>query len=129
MSLFQQLARRYIMPPATKSGGLRLAFDVEADDLLDTATTAHCIVIVDLDSDCIFEYGPEQIADALAHLARADYLTGHSIQKYDLPLLRRLYDWAPSARTKIIDTLVASRLILPNLSDLDDQVAAMGGGA
>jgi hypothetical protein len=129
MSLFQQLARHFIIPAAPQSGGVRLAFDVEADDLLHTATTAHCIVIVDLDSDQIFEYGPQQIADALAHLARADYLTGHSIQKYDLPLLRRLYGWSPSARSKIIDTLVASRLILPNLSDLDDQVAAMGGGA
>ena len=122
-------ARRFIVPPATKSGGLRLVFDVEADDLLDTATVIHCVVIVDLDSAQIFEYGPGQIADALAHLARARYLTGHKIKNYDLRLLRRLYGWTPSANTEIVDTLVAGRLILPNIGDLDDQAAAMGGGA
>jgi len=126
-SNFQRLARRYIVPPATKSGGLRLCFDVEANGLLDTATAAHCAVIADLDSDQVYEYGPGQIADALAHLARAGYLTGHKIQAYDIPLLQRLYGWAPSANTEIVDTLVAGRLILPNLGDLDDQVAAIGG--
>jgi uncharacterized protein DUF3987/DNA polymerase family A len=128
-SLFQRLARRYIVPPPTKSGGLRLGFDIEANGLIETATAAHCIVIADLDSDQVYEYGPEQIADALAHLARADYLTGHNIQAYDIPLLQRLYGWASSANTEVLDTLVAGRLILPNLGDIDDQVAAMGGGA
>src|SRR5262249_52577234 len=126
-AIFQRLARAYIASPAAKSGGLRLCFDVEANGLLDAATVVHCIVIADLDSDQIHEYGPGQIADAPAHLARADYLTGHNIQNYDLPLLRRLHDWTPPASTEIVDSLVAGRLILPNLSDLDDQVAAMGG--
>ena len=128
-SLFQRLARRYIMPPATKNGGIRLIFDIEANGFLDIATTAHCIVIADLDSDQIHEYGPQQIANALAHLARAHYLTGHNIQAYDIPLLQRLYGWAPSANTEVVDTLVAGRLILPNLGDIDDQVTAMDGGA
>ena len=110
----------------TKIGTLRLVFDPEADGFADVATTAHCIVIADLDSDQIDEYGPDQIAAALEHLARADYLVGHNISGYDLPLLRRLYDWAPAPECTIVDTLVASRLILPNLSDLDDQAAAMG---
>jgi DNA polymerase I len=127
-SLFHRLARRFIVPPATKGdAGLRLGFDIEADGLLDNATKVHCIVIADLDGDQVFEYGPEQIADALAHLARANHLIGHNVQNYDLPLLQRLYGWAPPASTKILDTLVSGRLVLPHLSDLDDQVAAMGG--
>jgi DNA polymerase-1 len=125
--IFQRLARAYIVPPAAKSGGLRLAFDVEADGFLDVATVVHCIVIIDLDSDRIHEYGPQQVADALAHLSRADYLVGHNIQNFDIPLLQRLHSWTPPAGTKIVDTLVAGRLILPNIGDLDDQVAAMGG--
>jgi DNA polymerase I-like protein with 3'-5' exonuclease and polymerase domains len=126
-SLFQHLARKYIALPVAKSDGLRLVFDVEANGLLDAATVAHCVVIADLDSNQIYEYGPEQIAGALAHLARAAYLTGHNIQNYDLPLLRRLYGWEPPAGAKIVDTLAAGRLILPNVGDLDDQVAAMHG--
>jgi DNA polymerase I-like protein with 3'-5' exonuclease and polymerase domains len=126
-SLFLRLAHKYLAASVTKSAGLRLAFDVEANGFLDTATVAHCVVIADLDSDQIHEYGPEQITDALAHLARASYLTGHNIQNYDLPLLRQLYGWEPPASVKIIDTLVAGRLILPNIGDIDDQVGAMGG--
>src|SRR6516162_2119486 len=127
MSKFQYLARPFIIPATDiKRGGLRLAFDIEADGLLDDATRAHCIVIADLHSDQIFEYGPTQIAAALEHLTCADYLAGHNICGYDLPLLHRLFGWAPSPDCAILDTLVASRLILPHLSDLDDQAAAMG---
>jgi DNA polymerase I-like protein with 3'-5' exonuclease and polymerase domains len=125
--LFQQLARKFIVPAAAKSGGLRLVFDVEANGLLGTATAVHCIVAADLDGDRVYGYGPKQIIDGLAHLARADDLTGHNIQNYDLPLLHRLHGWIPPAGTKVVDTLVAGRLILPNISDLDDQVAAMRG--
>jgi len=104
----------------------RLVFDVEADNLLDAATKVHCIVVADLDSDRIDEYGPTQITAALEHLARATYLTGHNIAGYDLPLLQRLYSWTPSPGCVVVDTLVVSRLILPHLEDLDDQAAAMG---
>jgi hypothetical protein len=127
MSKFRYLAGPFIIPATDiKRGGLRLAFDTETDGLLDDATKAHCIVIADLDSDQIFEYGPTQIAAALAHLARADYLAGHNVCGYDLPLLHRLFGWAPSCDCTILDTLVASRLILPHLSDLDDLAAAKG---
>ena len=97
-SLFQHLARRYIVPAAVKGDGLRLAFDVEANGLLDTATAVHCIVVADLNGDRVHEYGPTQIA-GLAHLARANYLTGHNIRNFDLPLLHRPYGWTPSAGT------------------------------
>jgi RecA-family ATPase/DNA polymerase I-like protein with 3'-5' exonuclease and polymerase domains len=128
-SIFRRLAARFIIPGNAKADGLRLAFDIEADGLLDAATTINCIVIADLDSDQVDEYSPDQIPAALDHLARADYLTGHNICGYDLPLLRRLHNWVPMHDCTIVDTLVASRLILPNLSDLDDQAAAMSDPA
>jgi DNA polymerase I len=128
MSKFTYLARPFIVPATTESAGKRrFIFDGEANGLLATATKAHCAVIRDLDSDQVAEYGPEQIDDAaLAHLSRADELIGHNILGYDLPLLKRLYNWAPTAGCKITDTLVASRLILPDIGGLDDQAAAMG---
>jgi DNA polymerase I-like protein with 3'-5' exonuclease and polymerase domains len=126
MSKFARLASRYIIPANTASTGLRLVFDIETNGLLDDASKIHCIVIADLDSDRIDEYGPEQIAAALKHLARANYLVGHNIYNYDLPLLHKLRNWAPKTDCIIVDTLVASRLILPNINDLDDQAAAMG---
>ena len=125
-SKFKRLAARYIVPAGTTSGGLHLAFDAEADALLDRATKAHCIVVENLDSEEIDSYGPDRMTAALEHLLRADYLVGHNICGYDLPLLLRLYNWAPRSDCTVVDTLVASRLILPNLDDLDDQAAAMG---
>ena len=126
MSKFASIARRFIVPPAdSRSGGLRLVFDIEADELLEAATKVHCIVVGDLDGDQVDEYGPEEIKAALAHLARADYLTGHNILAFDLPLLRRLHGWQPKVGCIIIDTLITGRLILPNIADLDDQAAGM----
>jgi DNA polymerase-1 len=126
MSAFERIAARYIVPASTKRGGLRLAFDIEADGLLDNATRLHCIVIADLDRDHVEACGPGQIPAALEHLARANYITGHNICGYDLPLLHKLCNWTPTSGCTILDTLVASRLIVPHVADLDDQAAAMG---
>ena len=128
MSKFTQLAKRHIVPAAAQAhDGLRLLFDIETDGLLlDKVTRVHCAVVVDLDSGQVDEYGPGQIAAALEHLSRASYLTGHNILDYDLRVLQHLHGWAPAAGCKILDTLIASRLILPHLSDLDDKAAATG---
>ena len=125
VSIFRRIARRFIIPAtAAKCDGLRVVFDIEADGLHD-ATRGHCVVVIDLDSDRIDEYGPKQIPTALEHLSHAAYVTGHNICGYDLPTLRRLHNWAPPANCVIVDTMIAARLILPNLDDIDDKVAAM----
>jgi DNA polymerase-1 len=129
VSKFTCLAAPYVIRTDQKIGSVRLVFDIEADNLVDLATKAHCIVIADLDNDHVNCYGPDEIEAALEHLARADYIVGHNISGYDLPLLRRLYDWAPATGCSVMDTLVASRLILPHIDDLDDRAAAMGDPA
>src|SRR5262249_13187632 len=121
--LFAQLARPFIIPAGTLSEGLRLIFDLESDGLLETVTRVHCIVIGEPDSARVYEYGPDRIPDALAHLTRADTLIGHNVQSYDLPVLRKLYGWSPASTCRVVDTLIAGRLILPNLTDLDGEVA------
>jgi DNA polymerase I-like protein with 3'-5' exonuclease and polymerase domains len=126
-SSFVRRARSYIVPAPANTKRKGLVFDLEANGLLDTATKLHCIVIVDLDSDRVYEYGPERIDDGLKHLALADCLIGHNICDYDLPLSRKLRNWTPKAGCTIIDTLVASRLIFPHLRQIDDEVAAKGG--
>jgi hypothetical protein len=125
-NIFRNLARRFIVPATSKPDGLRLVFDAEADNLLDTATKVHCIVVADLDGEQVAEYGPDQIPAALERLAHADVLVGHNLIGYDLPLFERLHGWRPKAGCTIVDTLITSRLILPHIADLDDQAAAMG---
>jgi len=126
-SKFTYLAKPFIARSDVKVGAVRCVFDIETDGLLDQVTKIHQIVITDLDSDRVDAYRFDQIDAALEHLARADYIVAHNGCAYDLPVLHRLCGWAPSPGCTIVDTLIASRLILPNMSDLDDKVAAMGG--
>jgi hypothetical protein len=124
--IFQRIAARYIAPAKTvpRAGAV---FDVESNGLLNTATKIHCITIVPLDSDRPHEYGPNKISAGLEHLDRLEYSAGHNIVNFDLPLLRKLHGWAPKANCRIVDTLIAGRTILPNIRDIDDEVAARGG--
>jgi DNA polymerase I-like protein with 3'-5' exonuclease and polymerase domains len=124
--MFANAAAPYIIPPETDmAGSLRLVFDIEANGLLDTATKVHCIAIANLDQDEVVAYGPDEISAALTHLQRADCLISHNGIGYDLPLLRKLYDWAPPPSCKITDTLATGRLILPDIAALDDKAAFM----
>jgi DNA polymerase I-like protein with 3'-5' exonuclease and polymerase domains len=121
--MFEWLAKPFIIPPADDHlEELCLVVDSESDDLLESVTKIHCIVISAVDSDRVYEYRPGQIDEALEHLSRADMLIGHNIQGFDLPALLKLHDWAPPPECRVIDTLIAGRLILPNLDRLDGEV-------
>ncbi len=96
--------------------------DLESDGLYDNVTVIHCIVVYDIRLQQTFSYGPDRIADALAHLATADVLIGHNILFYDIPVLSKLH---PSVQLngRIIDTLICTRLIWPKeiLYTIDDE--------
>jgi DNA polymerase-1 len=96
-----------------------LIFDCETDGLYDQATKVHCIVVYDITRGQTASYGPDRIADAIAHLATADVLIGHNVIFYDLPVLQKLHSFDCKAR--IIDTLICTRLIWPKerLDELD----------
>jgi hypothetical protein len=121
--LFAQLAKPFIMPASAGTGTDGLIVDIEGNGLLGTISQVHCIVIAELASGRIYEHGPGQIAEALEHMAGAATLIGHNIQGFDLPALRKLHGWAPQPGCQTVDTLVAARLILPNLGSLDGEVA------
>ena len=98
-----------------------LIFDLESDGLYDNVTTIFCIVIHDVGLQQTFSYGPNHIADALAHLATADVLIGHNILFYDIPVLQKLHQ--TNFKGRILDTLICTRLIWPKevLYNLDDE--------
>jgi DNA polymerase I-like protein with 3'-5' exonuclease and polymerase domains len=127
MTLFTDLAKPFVVPAPAQKEGPRYLFDTESDGLVGSATKLHCIVIADLDSGERHVFGPQQILEGLEQLGRARYLAGHNILAHDLPLLDRLHGWKPAAGCAVMDTLVASRLVLPHVADLDDQVQAMTG--
>jgi hypothetical protein len=108
------------MKPASASETF-LIFDLETDGLYDQVTQVFCVVIHDINKQQTFTYGPDRIDAAIAHLATADFLIGHNIIFYDIPVLQKLHPF--DTKSCIIDTLVCSRLIWPKevLESLDNE--------
>ena len=95
-----------------------MVFDIEADGLLDEATQIHCISISE-DGGEPHCYYPDKVEDAIHRLKSASKLIGHNIIGYDLPLLKKLYGFVPSAHSEIRDTLVIAQMVLPDMYTKD----------
>ena len=112
-------------------------FDLETNGLLHDATRIHCAALhwreIDVTESfndekygdgtyCIKEEAPcgasYSITTFLGWLETADYLVGHNIIGFDIPIIKRLYPWFNPSGI-IVDTLLLSRLYHPNLLDID----------
>lgn len=96
-----------------------VVFDIETDNLLEEVTKVHCLVAKDTTTKEVFRFSDMQ--EALAYLRKIDSegvtLSGHNILGFDLPVLKKLYDFEYNG--EVFDTLVASRTIWSNLKELD----------
>jgi len=102
----------------------RYVFDIETNGI-DFSLGTHaeqveicwCVVVQDVD-DPDRHYNWNQLAPAgelnavLKRLEEADELIGHNIIQFDIPALRKLFNFRP--RGKITDTLVLSRTLYPD---------------
>ena len=86
-----------------------LIFDIEADGL--TPSKIWCIVAKDLDSNTVYEYGPDKLEEGIELLRNAETLVGHNIIGYDIPVIEKLHK--VKLTSNVIDTLVLSRLFQP----------------
>lgn len=98
---------------------MKLIFDIEADNLLDDVTQVWCIVTRDVDTNEVYAFDPTCIEDGLIHLASAEMLIGHNIIEYDLAVLKKLYGFEVEDGQQILDTLVYSRTIWPDIKEVD----------
>jgi DNA polymerase I-like protein with 3'-5' exonuclease and polymerase domains len=98
---------------------MRLLFDLESNGFLAQATKVHCVVTIDLDTGDEQTYGPDAITEAVSRLQAADEVAGHNIQRFDLPVLRKLHNYQPKAGQKTSDTLIISSVVYPNLKASD----------
>ena len=94
-----------------------LIFDIEADNLLPNVTKVHCMVIKNLETDKVMRFDPNNLVMGLGILQGAEAIGGHNIMAYDLPVLKKLYNFDYTG--EVFDTLVASRLIWCNLKEKD----------
>lgn len=106
-------------------------FDIETNavdfnDLHGSLKTIHCIVIGDTDTGVTVRYndrelGAMTVENAVQYLQQCsddgEYLVGHNIQGFDIPAIQVMY---PEFSPKLIhDTTIMSKLMYPNLRDLD----------
>jgi len=96
---------------------MKYIFDIETDGLFDVCTKIHCLVLKDVDNNKILFLS---VDEALDKLSKADVIIGHNIIKFDIPVIKKLY---PNFKTeaKIFDTLVATRLLFPDVKEKDFQ--------
>ena len=103
-----------------------IIFDLEANGLLNNATRIHYIVLNYVEDNQTDSYNDESpgkgmsspVVRAVQHIEMADYIIGHNILGYDLPLIKSIYHWFNPVGV-IIDTLLLSRLYHPNLLSID----------
>ena len=90
---------------------MRLLFDIEADGLY--PTRFWCMSVIDIDKEQVYEFGPDEIDQAIDLLMSADTLVGHNIISYDLFWLNKLYN-VNLYHKNLIDTLIWSRMFDPD---------------
>lgn len=99
---------------------MALIFDIETDGFLEAVTKIHCLVIKSQAPDHTFKCVTEgEIKNGLKMLQAADEIAGHNIIKYDIPVIQKLYPWFTIDQSKVLDTLVLSRLIYSDLRERD----------
>lgn len=82
--------------------------DLEADGLLGSVTQVWCGVFKDIKSKAVFRFTPSEIPQMLRFLDTVDVLIIHNGVGYDMPVLRKLYDYR--FKGVLVDTLLMSRL-------------------
>ena len=105
----------------------RFVYDVETDGFLAVLTTIHSLVMWDLDTQELLSYrndgNPENIAAleaAVRVLDAADLRVAHNGIGFDEPALAKVYPFFRTNREGVVfDTLVACRLVWPNIADSD----------
>ena len=103
-----------------------MIIDLETNGLLNDATRIHCAAIHYCDDNQTDSYNDERIGKgmsspvvrAIQHIEMADYIIGHNIVGFDLPIIKSIYAWFNPIGI-VIDTLLLSRLYHPNLLDID----------
>lgn len=90
---------------------MRICFaDLEANGLLDTATTIHCGVFKEIEGT-VRKFLPSEIKQMLQYMDTVDVLIMHNGIGYDWPLLKKLHGY--EYKGKKVDTLIMSRLLDP----------------
>jgi len=90
----------------------KVVFDIEADGLLDTITTIHCIACLDVTSGEEVQFTPDTLHEFQDYLDTCTIIIGHNIVCYDVPALERVL--GITFKQEVVDTLILSKLLNPD---------------
>jgi DNA polymerase I-like protein with 3'-5' exonuclease and polymerase domains len=93
-----------------------LVFDLEANGL-DNATVIHVLVTYDLNTQTYTRYEKANVSEGVKALQEADGIIGHNVINFDVPCIKKFYPWFTPK--KVLDTLVWSRVVYPDIRDID----------
>jgi DNA polymerase I-like protein with 3'-5' exonuclease and polymerase domains len=94
-----------------------IIFDIETDGLLEEVTKMHCLVAQDTSTGEVWKFFGDTLQEGLDFLLGSPDIGGHNVIAFDIPVLQKLYGF--DYKGEVYDTLVASRLIWPNLKEKD----------
>jgi DNA polymerase I len=105
---------------------LSLICDIETNGLLHELDRVHCIVLRDVTTgevhSCADQDGYLPLQRALDLVSKADQLVGHNLINFDMRALKKVYPGLKlNPDCDIVDTLILSRVLWPELEPVDDQ--------
>ena len=108
-----------------------LFFDVETTEIEDFTRlsgniTVHCLSIFDLASTKVVTFHGDSIRQGVTMLEEADEIVGHNIIGFDIPVLKKVYRFAPKGR--VFDTLLMARVEHPDTMQDDYAEQFTGAG-
>ena len=101
-----------------------LYFDIETNGIEDFTTLSdlkqvHCLSVYNPQQKRMVTFDGKGIPEGLRCMDQAGYLCGHNVVGFDLPVLKKLYNYSPKPR--ILDTALTSRVMHSDLRGLDMQ--------
>jgi hypothetical protein len=85
--------------------------DFEANNLLHAVTKIHCGVFIDIATDEVSKFKPDEMDEMVKFMDSIDVMIVHNGYGYDWPMLRKILGY--EYKGKKVDTLVMSRLLNP----------------
>jgi DNA polymerase I-like protein with 3'-5' exonuclease and polymerase domains len=105
---------------------MKYIMDIETNGLLHELDCVHCIVLRDVETgevhSCADQDGYLPLQRALDLVSKADQLVGHNLINFDIRALKKVYPGLTvRSDCDIVDTLILSRVLWPELEPVDDQ--------
>lgn len=99
--------------------GRSFIFDLETNGLLAEVSRVHCAVAIDIETEEVLDFKPNEIGKFLELYIHAKRLIGHNAIGYDCAVIQKLYGLPIPSADRLIDTMNLARLVFADIKDDD----------